>query len=156
MTCKEFQQLWEAAATTNSNVFLQQPPRTPILKSHFSQLKYSGFRKKLTMHVNYIGYKYTNLSVFSSLTYYQISHLVKKNYKDWQVMSSSLRPHGIVHGILQARILEWVAMFSSRGYSQARDWTQVSHIAGGFFTSWATREAQLGTKEHISLDNSGS
>ena len=48
-----------------------------------------------------------------------------------------------VHGILQARILEWVAFPFSRGSSQPRDWTQVSHIAGGFFTSWATREAQL-------------
>ena len=48
-----------------------------------------------------------------------------------------------VHGILQARILEWVAFPFSRGFSKPRDRTQVSHIAGGFFTSWATREAQL-------------
>ena len=48
----------------------------------------------------------------------------------------------LVHGILQARILEWVAVPFSREYSQPRDQTQVSHIAGGFFTSWATREAQ--------------
>ena len=41
----------------------------------------------------------------------------------------------IVHGILQARILEWVAFPSSNGSSQPRDQTQVSHIAGGFFTS---------------------
>ena len=47
-----------------------------------------------------------------------------------------------VHGILQARILEWVAFPFSKGSSQPRDWTQVSHIGGGFFTSWATREAQ--------------
>ena len=46
-----------------------------------------------------------------------------------------------VHGILQARILEWVAFPFSRGSSQPRDRTQVSHIAGGFFTSWVTREA---------------
>ena len=46
-----------------------------------------------------------------------------------------------VHGILQARILEWVAFPFSRGSSQPRDQTQVSHIAGRFFTSWATREA---------------
>ena len=37
-------------------------------------------------------------------------------------------------GILQARILEWIAMPSSRGSSQSRDQTQVSHIAGGIFT----------------------
>ena len=47
-----------------------------------------------------------------------------------------------VHGILQARILEWVAFPFSRGSSQSRHWTQVSCIAGRFFTSWATREAQ--------------
>ena len=52
-------------------------------------------------------------------------------------------PGSSVHGILQARILEWVAMPSSRGTSQLRDWTQVSQIAGGFFTIWATKEAQV-------------
>ena len=40
-----------------------------------------------------------------------------------------------VHGLFQARILEWVAFPFSRGASQPRDQTQVSHIAGGFFTS---------------------
>ena len=45
-----------------------------------------------------------------------------------------------VHEILQARILEWVAFPFSRGYSQSRDWTQVSYIVGGFFTSWDTRD----------------
>ena len=47
-----------------------------------------------------------------------------------------------VHGILQARILEWVAFLFSKESSQPRDQTQVSCIAGGFFTSWAIREAQ--------------
>ena len=42
-------------------------------------------------------------------------------------------------GILQAGILEWVAMPSSRGSSQPRDQTQVSCIAGEFFSDWATR-----------------
>ena len=46
------------------------------------------------------------------------------------------------HGILQARTLEWIAFSFSRGSSQPRDQTQVSHNAGGFFTSWATREAR--------------
>ena len=46
-----------------------------------------------------------------------------------------------VYGILQARILEWVAIPFSRESSQPRDQTQVSCIAGGFFTIWATREA---------------
>ena len=63
------------------------------------------------------------------------------------VLSDSLWPHRLqptgcsVHGILQARILEWAAMPSSRGSSLPRDQTQVSHVVGGFFTIWATREA---------------
>jgi len=44
-----------------------------------------------------------------------------------------------VHGILQARILGWVAMPFSRGSSWSRDWTHVSFIAGRFFTNWATK-----------------
>ena len=48
-----------------------------------------------------------------------------------------------VHGILQAGILEWVAFPFSKGSSQTRDWTQVSCIAGRFFTSWAIREYKL-------------
>ena len=46
-----------------------------------------------------------------------------------------------VHGILQARILEWVAISFSRGFSQTRAWTQVSCLAGRFFAIWATRRA---------------
>ena len=55
-----------------------------------------------------------------------------------------------VHGILHARILEWVAFSFCRGSSQPRDQTQVSHIAGRFFTNWGTREAQkYWSGEHI-------
>ena len=46
-----------------------------------------------------------------------------------------------VHGILQARILEWVAIPFSRGSSQPRDWTQVPYIVVRFFTVWATQKA---------------
>ena len=44
-------------------------------------------------------------------------------------------------------MLEWVAIFFSRGSSQPRNGTQVSHIAGGFFTSWATRNRDAGLKD---------
>ena len=64
-------------------------------------------------------------------------------------MSDSLWPHELyslpgsfVYGILQARILGWVAVPFSRRPSQPREWTHVSCIAGRFFTIWATREAQ--------------
>ena len=50
-------------------------------------------------------------------------------------------PGSSVHGILQARILEWVAIPSSRKSFQPRNQTQVSCIAGEFFTVWATKEA---------------
>ena len=53
--------------------------------------------------------------------------------------------------ILQARILEWVAMPFSRGSSQTRDRAQFSHMAGRFFTIWATREAQLLFKQYYTL-----
>ena len=61
-------------------------------------------------------------------------------------------PGSSVHGVLQTRILKWVAILFSRGYSQLRDLSRVSCIAGRFFTVWATREAlngvyPLGVKE---------
>ena len=60
---------------------------------------------------------------------------MKTESESHSVMSNSLGPHEIDHGILQAGILEWVAVPFSRGSSQPRDGTQVSRIVGGFFTS---------------------
>ena len=63
------------------------------------------------------------------------------------VVSDSATPCTVVcqaplsMGILQARILEWIATPFSRGSSPPRDGTQVSHVAGGFFTIWATSKA---------------
>ena len=60
-------------------------------------------------------------------------------------------------GILQAGILEWAAMPSSRGSSQPRNQAHVSHIASRFFTIWATREAQTSNYLwfiHLSLPKS--
>ena len=52
-------------------------------------------------------------------------------------------PGSSVHGIFQARVLEWVAISFSRGSSRPSDGTQVSHIASRHFTVFATREAQM-------------
>ena len=49
-------------------------------------------------------------------------------------------PGSSVHGILQARIPDWVAIPFSRGSSWPKDWTQVSCITDRFFTIWATKE----------------
>ena len=60
-------------------------------------------------------------------------------------------PGSSVHGILQERILAWVAIFFSRGSSQPRDQTQVSCIAVKLFKHRATREVQNNTaSRHLS------
>ena len=67
--------------------------------------------------------------------------------KKWVLVAQSCPvlcpPGSSVHGISQARILEWIAIFFSRGSSQPRNWTQVSCITCRFFTVWATREAPV-------------
>ena len=65
----------------------------------------------------------------------------------WDPMDCS-PPGSSVHGILQARMLEWVAIPFSRGSSQSRDWTWVSHNASRVFTIWATR---TWSRDHIKL-----
>jgi len=60
--------------------------------------------------------------------------------------------HELHYGILQASILEWVAFPFSKRSSQPRDWTQVSHIVGGFFINWAAREAQIHGSQHYFLN----
>ena len=74
---------------------------------------------------------------FSVLSRVRLSHHVRLFATPWTVVHQA----PLSMGILQERILEWVAMSFSRGSSQPRDWTQVSHIASGFFTVWATKEA---------------
>ena len=73
-------------------------------------------------------------------------------------MSDSLLTHGpylpgsSVHGIFQARILEWIAVSFSRGSSQPRDWTWVSCIVSRQFTIWAIGEAQQsGVQKHLQI-----
>ena len=70
--------------------------------------------------------------------------IMEKMWK-WLSCVQLLQPHGI----LQARILEWVAFLFSRGSFQPRDWSQVSRIAGRFFTNWAIREARENTNIKI-------
>ena len=57
-------------------------------------------------------------------------------------------PGSSLHGILQARVLGWVAISFSRGSSRPRDQTQVSCIAGKCFNLWATREAHKFESHH--------
>ena len=60
-------------------------------------------------------------------------------------------PSSSVHGILQARILEWVSISFSRVSSQPKDRTWVSRIAGEFFTVWATRNTQILSYNRVNI-----
>ena len=75
-------------------------------------------------------------SMFASLLEVSVAQscLTLCNPLDYNLQGSS------VHGIFQARILEWIAIPFSRGSSRPRDWTSMSCIAGRFFTIWATRK----------------
>ena len=90
-------------------------------------------------------YKFSSISFIClclSLYLYIIAQscLTLCNPMDCSLTSSS------VHGIFQARILEWVAIYFSKRSSQTRDWTRVSCIVDRWFTIWATREVLLYTK----------
>ena len=78
------------------------------------------------------------LNFFSTL--YLSGSLKVKVAESWPTLCDHM--NYTVHGVLQARIQELVVVPFSRGSSQPRDQTQVSLIAGGFFISWTTREAQ--------------
>ena len=99
----------------------QQPTRLPYPQD--SPGKNTGVGSHFLLHI--IGH-----AVFAQ------SCLTLCDPMDCSLPSSSL------HGILQARILEWAAISFSRGSSQPRDWTWVSRIAGRCFILWATRESQ--------------
>ena len=75
----------------------------------------------------------------SHLPYSRVSEIAQSCPALCDPMDCSL-PGSSIHGIFQARILEWVAISFSRGSSRPRDQTWVSHIVGRRFTLWATRE----------------
>ena len=101
----------------------------------FSQLEEKEERKK-----NYLRGNVVKLPLDWYVAYRQFSSLAQSCPTLCDPMDR--RPPGSsIHGILQARILEWVAIPFSRGSSRPRDRTQVSHIAGRHFNLWAIREA---------------
>ena len=69
--------------------------------------------------------------------------VLRRQINIWWCINMDCSPPGSsVHGILQERILEWVAIPFSKGSSRPMNWTWVSCIAGRFFTDWATGDAQ--------------
>ena len=116
--------------------------------------KLSYWQKRCSVSAEILSFSGTSLNTLSTnmcpVLYGQIMHTCAKSLQScltlFYPMDCSL-PGSPGFGILQVRILEWVAMPSSRGSSQSRNRTQVSCIAGGFFTDWATREAPYNYQE---------
>ena len=121
-----------------------------------------------------MGQRATVHGVAKSRTWLKLSMHVQHQLRIWLILYMFMRvcakllqscptfcnpmdcspPGSSVHGILQARILEWIAMPSSRGSSQLRDQTLVSGIsciAGGFFTCWAMGIVTLLPKHNNSV-----
>ena len=109
---------------------------TPIFlpgKFHGQSFKWEG--------AQYLGHLHAMVDSFTNIRP-MLWHLWKVKVKVAQLYPTLWDPMNYtVHGILQAIILEWVTLPFSRGSSQPRNQTRVSCIAGGFFTSSATREA---------------
>ena len=89
------------------------------------------------LHIPFYWHVYSH--VITTLSWL-LFHSENESFSSWSSLCETM--DYTVHGILQARIPEQVAFPFSRRSSQARDQTQVSHIADRFFTSWATGEAQ--------------
>ena len=110
-----------------------------------------------TVHVISLCHVHKNILLFMSIIIYQdigismyLCFCVKESESEVAQLCLTLcdplyysLPGFSVHGVFQARVLEWVAIAFSRGSSQPRDQTRVSCIVGRRFTLWATREAKL-------------
>ena len=129
-----------------------------LLLSHFSRRSWLEQSSIPPTQLVVLPSLYLYLQIFSSSLIFSHQLLWCVVFSP-SVVSDSLRPHNCsppgssVHGILQARILEWVAIPFSRGSSQPRDRTWVACIAGRFFTGWATREVSKPLKHFSSLSH---
>ena len=92
--------------------------------------------------MHYEKHNISENQTFLNLVQNKWTELLQVKWKSFSHVRLCNHMDCIVNEILQARILEWVVYPFSKGSSQPRTQTQVSHIAGGFFTSWATWEVQ--------------
>ena len=124
-------------STTLHGFYIKKPQgktATMPLTQYIRALESPQFKRKIANFVfSSISQNYF-FPIFSSVQ--ALSH-VRLFVTPWAIACQA----PLSMGILQARIVEWVAIPSSRESSQPRDWTQVSLIAGRFFTIWATRAA---------------
>ena len=144
------------------HVFIANPQRDsrPLHQDRFSFLLTScvflsdTFRCDSIKDIySFFSHKWESWSLFFSLSWTRATAACLVTQPCLTLCSPTCSlPGSSVLGILQARIMEWVAMPSSRGSSQPRDWTQVSHIAGRFFTIWVTREAPEPLQKELKLE----
>ena len=103
--------------------------------------------KKSPTILEWVAYRFSSRSSWPR-NQTRLSCIAGRFFTNWDIKEAQVAhscltlcdPMDCVHGILQSRILERVAFPFSRGSSQSRDWTQLSCTAGGFLTSWATRD----------------
>ena len=126
----------EAKANSNDNYV------SILSTNHSLNFSYSW----LSFLINKAPYSWLQLHILKlHLILYLRKEKKEKKAKSLSYVRFFATPWTVAHGILQARILEWVASSFSRGSSRPRDQTWVSHIAGRHFNLWATREAHLPT-----------
>ena len=113
------------------------------LQKHFKIINFSFLK---TATVNPVGFvsSFKKHSIFKTTSWWflLLSEVAQSCLTLCDPMDCSLQLYS-VHGIIQARVLEWVAISFSRGSSQPRDRTWVSWIVGRCFTIWGTREVLL-------------
>ena len=113
-----------------------QPGVSCIVGRFFTNWAIRDFKKERTLRINYV----CKITKQIKELRFKFRPFLKENRS---VMTLCDPVDYTVHEILQARILEWVAFPFSRGSSQPSDQIRVFHIAGGFFISWAPREALI-------------
>ena len=121
--------VWNLWQIFHSKEFSSDPHQDPSVKfpSYFSPMEFSSSPGIQQGDIHYLYSVYVSHSIMSDSL--------------WPPMDYS-PPGSSVHGILQARILEWLAISFSRGSSWPKDQTWVSCIAGRFFTIWAIGKSQ--------------
>ena len=114
----------------------------PVFTHQSPSLAWTDFYKMLlsvTLNAKYLHLGHA-LSTWKHLSLKKVKSEIAQSCPTLCKPMDSSPPGSSVHGIFQARILEWVAISFSRRSFQPRDWTRVSCIVGRHFTIWATRE----------------
>ena len=144
---------------TNSSIrfWIQAPYSLRSSASHNTDSQNNTVaNKKMFYPVPYYVNVITNFRNFPNFSQYILiisdpSALVAQSCPTLRDPMNCNPPGSSVRGILQTRILEWVAIHFSRGSSRPRVWAQVSCIAGRFFTVWATNPILISESWFITL-----